>query len=362
MYRSLKTSIARSPIFHDTLTHQPTFSGLKRLEYAFTELDKDPILYQLSCVMASDPPNIKSKSKSKSKSEAYTPDLARVRDNQRRARARQRDYLQELEARLQKYEKQGIQATIEVQSAARAVAKENERLREENTRLLDEILQLRKLVEPGTAAIERASGIDSRATGSASRSLCTAPSSVTLGLLQEGSKELESSSCGAPHAGGDWGRPSTYLQPRTLQSPSYITSADDTAPSLGCSVGHHYNRSANVEGLSPQDTNNVEAYEILQSHRTNNCPTATRHQVALPSLQSPPTTAPSTEDRSLPSLNEVMAQRDDTSSCEHAAHIIASMRTDLSADDIRAELGCGSDVVCKVDNAKLFVAFDRYTG
>ncbi|RDA89466.1 hypothetical protein CP533_1523 [Ophiocordyceps camponoti-saundersi (nom. inval.)] len=56
--------------------------------------------------------------------------LARIRDNQRRSRARRREYLQELEQRLRVYELQGIEASTEVQMAARRVAEENRQLRE----------------------------------------------------------------------------------------------------------------------------------------------------------------------------------------------------------------------------------------
>ncbi|KAG6001574.1 hypothetical protein E4U43_001296 [Claviceps pusilla] len=56
--------------------------------------------------------------------------LARIRDNQRRSRARRREYLQELEQRLRACELQGIEASTEVQIAARRVADENTKLRE----------------------------------------------------------------------------------------------------------------------------------------------------------------------------------------------------------------------------------------
>uniref|UniRef100_A0A8H7N5W8 BZIP domain-containing protein n=1 Tax=Bionectria ochroleuca TaxID=29856 RepID=A0A8H7N5W8_BIOOC len=51
------------------------------------------------------------------------------RENQRRSRARRRDYVQYLEARVREYEKTGAQATIEMQQAARAVQAENKSLR-----------------------------------------------------------------------------------------------------------------------------------------------------------------------------------------------------------------------------------------
>lgn len=55
--------------------------------------------------------------------------LARIRDNQRRSRARRREYVQDLEARLRRVELQGVEAAAEIQLAARRVAQENRRLR-----------------------------------------------------------------------------------------------------------------------------------------------------------------------------------------------------------------------------------------
>lgn len=56
-------------------------------------------------------------------------DLARIRDNQRRSRARRKEYLQELESKFRLCEQTGAEASSEIQSAARAVAEENKRLR-----------------------------------------------------------------------------------------------------------------------------------------------------------------------------------------------------------------------------------------
>ncbi|KAM4066678.1 hypothetical protein HRG_000741 [Hirsutella rhossiliensis] len=56
--------------------------------------------------------------------------LARIRDSQRRSRARRREYVQELEQRLRVYEIRGSEASTEIQMAARRVAEENKQLRE----------------------------------------------------------------------------------------------------------------------------------------------------------------------------------------------------------------------------------------
>ncbi|KAL7789531.1 hypothetical protein V8C37DRAFT_213079 [Trichoderma ceciliae] len=61
---------------------------------------------------------------------AQKANLARIRDNQRRSRARRREYIAELEQRLRSYELSGVEASAEVQMAARRVAEENRQLRE----------------------------------------------------------------------------------------------------------------------------------------------------------------------------------------------------------------------------------------
>ena len=54
---------------------------------------------------------------------------ARVRDNQRRSRARHKEYILELEERVRRFERLGVEATREVQAAGRKVAAENTLLR-----------------------------------------------------------------------------------------------------------------------------------------------------------------------------------------------------------------------------------------
>ncbi|KAI5843828.1 hypothetical protein DFP73DRAFT_65732 [Morchella snyderi] len=58
------------------------------------------------------------------------PRLHRIRENQRRSRARRREYLEDLEARWKKCQELGVQADVELQRAARKVIDENNILRE----------------------------------------------------------------------------------------------------------------------------------------------------------------------------------------------------------------------------------------
>ncbi|KAK4204178.1 hypothetical protein QBC40DRAFT_3547 [Triangularia verruculosa] len=57
-------------------------------------------------------------------------ELGRIRKNQRLSRARRKEYVASLEARVREYEERGVQASLEIQLAARKVAEENEKLRE----------------------------------------------------------------------------------------------------------------------------------------------------------------------------------------------------------------------------------------
>ncbi|KAI5810917.1 hypothetical protein DFH27DRAFT_604995 [Peziza echinospora] len=55
--------------------------------------------------------------------------IVRLRENKRRSRARQKEYVQQLERRCREYEQAHVQATVEMQVAARKVAGDNKMLR-----------------------------------------------------------------------------------------------------------------------------------------------------------------------------------------------------------------------------------------
>ncbi|KAK2044443.1 hypothetical protein LZ31DRAFT_284781 [Colletotrichum somersetense] len=55
---------------------------------------------------------------------------SRIRDNQRRSRARKKEYVLEIEQKLRECQSQGVEASAEVQQAARRVANENHKLRQ----------------------------------------------------------------------------------------------------------------------------------------------------------------------------------------------------------------------------------------
>ncbi|KAM4055607.1 hypothetical protein HRG_015087 [Hirsutella rhossiliensis] len=84
--------------------------------------------------------------------------LARIRDNQRRSRARRREYVQDLKRRLREYETQGIEASTEVQMAARRVAEENKQLQELLNRHGISDDQITRFLQSGTLPLDSNQG------------------------------------------------------------------------------------------------------------------------------------------------------------------------------------------------------------
>jgi len=90
--------------------------------------------------------------------QSNNPNASRLRDNQRRSRARKKEYVAALEIKYQECQRMGVEASIEIQNAARAVVKENSRLKEllKKVGLVDEEID-KWLLEGGleSGAVER---------------------------------------------------------------------------------------------------------------------------------------------------------------------------------------------------------------
>ena len=277
-----------------------------------------------SCGLDSHPPPL-----------ATSPNPARVRENQRRARARRKEYLEELETRLRSYESLGVQASKGIQLSARAVLAENTRLREENAQLRVENEKLNQALE---GKLEQST--DSVLTDKDSE-----------GLERGGFSREES---------------------RTWQAVY--------------SLAGERNHGSETEALRLDSDTTGRRNGVILTETGRSLPLNTQ----LGSLQPSPTIMnPSMSDIDQPSRGETAShdyfpiqqetdlrevtcgQRNDTDfstdtlSCEYAAQIITSMRADVTPDDVRADLECNESIgewkKCKVNNAKLFVAMDRYT-
>ncbi|KAM0801822.1 hypothetical protein BDR22DRAFT_820514 [Usnea florida] len=242
--------------------------------------------------MAPTLPSLSTQQNAPSHQSPPNPAARRIRENQRRSRARRKEYMHEIEHKLRNCEQAGVTASIDIQLAARVVAEENKRLREENGRLRDEGAALRE-------ENERLRGV----------------------VL-----EKERGGC-------------------TGEGTAEALEAGAAASGIGVGKGEH---GPPLQNSTPGHTTTVQSREDYASYFPHRQPEAHSE-------------VPCSHDN-----NEMALGDDDTSSCEYAAHIITSMRADVSADDVKADLGCGGDVRgwkgCKVDNSRLFVTVDRWVG
>ena len=249
------------------------------------------------------------------------PNAARVRDNQRRSRARRKEYIQELEAKVRHYEKQGVQAAKEIQDAARVVLEENRALKAE----LQELKRLREVDRQNKGRTATSAAI--HVAKVADESL------VTQELLQDTSIVMVSQKSSMP-ANHTTCKTQSAFVPDISQSTPHNTTAS-TNPS-----GRHVTaRAANEQYLDEKTFTTCS----LNKHNT------VSHRQGRHGEQTHTWT-------------EELDMSNDRSSCAFAVSVLTSMRADITAEDVQAELGCNTEFDrCSVDNSKLFVAVDRFT-
>ena len=270
-------------------------------------------------------------------SPTYSPNPSRVRENQRRSRARRKEYLEELEAKLRSYEALGVQASLDIQASARTVLAENARLRDENARLKDEN---DKLHQNRTKSAEREmEGVSGVTIGKKSKREVTK-------RVQTTRKTMEAVA----------GRSNRRLGIEVVESDLDMAQRRDGETTAYTELP--MSRSVKVGLLQPFPTET----QVSTSDQSGACKPS---RVGIVSQECPSVQQPMNPVEVDCCDNRQEEVSDDTSSCEYAAQIITSMRADITTDDVRADLGCGSGIEawekCKVKNSKLFVAMDRYT-
>ncbi|KAL8948587.1 MAG: hypothetical protein Q9222_005238 [Ikaeria aurantiellina] len=234
----------------------------------------------------------------------------RVRDNQRRSRARRREYVEELEKRVHNFERSGAQASVEIQAAARKVAYENTLLR-------------RLLEQHGIMGNE----IEAYIRGeSAHTNVASKTAAVTTSMLRDYRSPTSADSTSS------LGRKIVMQAPtqsRCCPAPTVVDSDDchtPVAPPSTTPVS-----APNTHKPSLESTFN-------QSIRLSPAPIKMKQEIG-PQIQA--------------------ASMDDTTDCETAARIIANMRGCDDTEGVRAELGCASNAHCTVKNTTVFNAMNK---
>ncbi|EFR02652.1 hypothetical protein MGYG_05649 [Nannizzia gypsea CBS 118893] len=268
---------------------------------------------------------------------AMNPAAARVRENQRRSRARRKEYIQELETRLQQYERHGVGVTIEVQTAARKVSRQN--------------AMLRSLLHSCGVTDAR---ID-ECLAYAEENNCS-PSIVfdTLPLAAAAAPKPRRAPKPKPAP-----EPQPSL-PRVLApAPAPATVAPAVSPAVEQrTAAPMLARRPPSACCRPQQGSQGCPAQVAEGV-PNFVPPQTWSASSLDSTHSPMEAAiPSSNCASAPDLASQWI--DDMTPCEEAAKIIASMRVEQDEQAVRAELGCGLNATCMVDNMTIFQAMDRW--
>ncbi|EKG13415.1 hypothetical protein MPH_09441 [Macrophomina phaseolina MS6] len=270
--------------------------------------------------------------------------LARIRDNQRRSRARRKEYLQELESKYRTCQQLGVQASAEIQAAAKRVLDENRRLR-----------ALLRHKGVSDAEIDSFTDTDSPSASHSSDALETMLSTRRPCKPQSGCGTGSGCSSKSPAQQP----PAAMPQLDTNPAPSVPTPLSQMSPQAYVSaVSMTSALNAPTASASP-----MSAEPPVQHHLSPAVP-------AITTSAYDPTYAtyygasmhsswawPGAIDMSMISA----PQAPNTSSCVHAASIIREMRNDLGPE-LEQDLGCsGPDQDCKVDNNVVFELVDKYS-
>lgn len=255
--------------------------------------------------------------------------LARIRDNQRRSRARRKEYLQELETKLRHCEQMGVEASAEIQSAARRVLEENKRLRA--------LLRERGVSESEITAVM---GATDRTTdyGSAAPTLdsmlgrkraCNGQPSCVSGVQQNTS--MPNPPLSIPYQRAAALQPSPEIaSPHSIGSSSVGTPSSISTPTF-----------SQISIATSQELSETDSYPSL----------AYQYDLPLNNAWSLP---------SEPAYSHDQIAYNNTS-CVYAANIIRSMRSDIGTE-LENDLGCrepSSD--CAVDNSVVFNVMEKYS-
>jgi hypothetical protein len=351
--------------------------------------------------------------------------LARIRDNQRRSRARRKEYLQELEARLRQCELQGIEASAEIQLAARRVADENKKLRmllNQNGVGDDNIeAYLQSTASPDTVMGQGFGGLGGMGSGAVQvlehllitrKPFCSdgntgAPGPVTTSV-GGGSRDSSSGSISTVQSMWD---PSYNNQVRSqndhggmrgsgkapqhqFMTPSSTVSRTGSVVSAGRagsssaqqqqqqqqqqhpprnripSLAPSMTSSGSTATTSSQQTQALYDFDSQVSmlpsfhghqHHQSHNNITTSNQLAQAHTQSHPLAPVSRSSQYIPTSASSSSVAG-TNSCDFATNMITSMAGG-DPQDVRTDLGClNNGMDCDVDNQLVFNVMDRYTG
>jgi hypothetical protein len=295
--------------------------------------------------------------------------LARIRDNQRRSRARRKEYLQELEARLRQCELQGIEASAEIQQAARRVADENKKLRS-------------LLAQHGVADDNIDTYLQSSQSGDALMNNQFGNNSIAVQLLEQ-LLQTRKACC----ADGNTGAPTNSRSRDTSASESTVQSIWDNTNAHERSTGHPASGKAassaqqyltpsrtgsSIGSIGQRSSHSLSHHQrvdpgLSRRHNQNsNMSNLTHHLLDFDSQFSQSNhssySSPRSGQQQFQYTPITTSSSSNVNSCVFATDMITTMAGISDPSVVRADLGCRPDMDCEVDNQLIFNVMDRYSG
>lgn len=268
---------------------------------------------------------------------------AQNRESQRRSRARRRELIDDLSRQLEEYKRRGIEASLHMQKAARAVLDENQRLRallyqygispdDGNRRFSTSDCELVSRVAHKSGMAEETVAAEPRSTHDTSQSPAVTHDEPPL--QHEVSLSLQSYRASAD-----------VEEQRALWMTSVVAPAPSTPP---CSHGHG-------EADSQQDEKEQCQPPVYICHdieRTESCVDGLENGIFPPASECFCSPVP-------PTRSSYRTEALQTS-CEAAAAILIDLQGQDDLVSARNALGCTGASSCSVKNTTIFRLMDEY--
>ncbi|KAE9966363.1 hypothetical protein BLS_007056 [Venturia inaequalis] len=253
------------------------------------------------------------------------PSAEQVRDNQRRSRARHKEFVDDLKRRIQEYERNGVEVTKEIQQTARRVHEDNLKLRQ-------------LLAQKGVSEAE----INSFLSGSDPAANPVPPPKSVASPIQAPTPPVD-----------------THFLSRTLPPPIHRHSEPELKlPPMRTLEDNAQLERLNVDPALAGPRMLFSDIRRAESISEMECDSQDSEPHIRPISRCPPSEVSTCRPISTPEKSENLRSPHETS-CEDAASIIASMRGHADREQVREELGCGAKRDCAVKNTTLFQLMDQ---
>lgn len=291
-------------------------------------------------------------------------DLARVRDNQRRSRARRKEYLQELETKYRTCEQVGIGASAEIQAAARQVADENRRLRQiliKHGISADEFdgdSPSSSVVSDLEAMIgqKRSCGQDGsdceQSLAKIREEYSSVPGRGLRPLQMRAADRQLSPQSGYESSNGGAGVPSPMSSTFQHQQQSHPNYAAAQSQITRAESG--YTQQSQHQPRAPS----ISLYGDYPDYHSTSIPQQQQQQIQDHDFYSHPQNLDSYPSQTL-DLDHHSSQQNTSSSCRDIADAIRYVRPNLSQQELEREMGCQPGADCAVPNYEAFDLMDR---